>query len=77
LGSTLELGVATAFLAHIGVAFAEIRQCPIPSDVIGPLYHDADLVLDGAQIRDGAVIAPAGPGLGISLDLDQLNRYLR
>ena len=68
LGSTVELGVATAFLAHIGAAFEEIASCPIPSDVIGPLYHENDVVVSQPVIEDGFVHVPEGPGLGVELD---------
>ena len=68
LGSTVELGVATAFLAHIGAAFEEIAACPIPSDVIGPLYHENDVVVSQPLIEDGYVHVPEGPGLGVELD---------
>ena len=72
LGSTVELGIATAFLAHIGAAIDTIRDCPIPSDVIGPLYHEADIVRGGVRIERGAAHVPTGAGLGVELDEDAI-----
>lgn len=75
LGSTVELGVATAFLAQIGVAFDDIADCPVPSDVLGPLYHDGDVVAVQPAIHDGCMHVPAGPGLGVELDDDAVASY--
>lgn len=75
LGSTVELGIASAMLAQVGAASAQIHASPIPSDVIGPLYHDADVVTAGPVIVAGKVFPPPGPGLGVELDPDRL-RFL-
>jgi muconate cycloisomerase len=72
LGSTVELGVATAFMAHIGAAFDTIHHCPVPSDVIGPLYHDDDIVANGVVLADGHAHVPDGPGLGVELDEERV-----
>lgn len=76
LGSTIELGVATAFMAHIGAAFDTIHRCPVPSDVIGPLYHDDDIVANGVVLADGHAHVPAGPGLGVELDEERVAAHL-
>jgi L-alanine-DL-glutamate epimerase-like enolase superfamily enzyme len=75
LGGTVELGVATAMLAQIGSAIDTIRDCPVPSDVIGPLYHDADIVSTPLRIESGRALVPAGAGLGVELDEDALGRF--
>ena len=75
LGSTVELGVATAFLTQIGSVFETIRTCPVPSDVVGPLYHDEDIVRPPVRFEGGAVHLPAGPGLGVELDDDAISRF--
>jgi len=75
LGSTVELGVGTALVAQLGVAFDEFSDCPVPSDVIGPLYHEDDVVVEQPQIIDGYVHVPPGPGLGVSLDWERIKRY--
>ena len=76
LGSTVELGVATAFLAHIGAATPEIARCSVPSDVIGPLYHEGDIVAGPAvTIEGGFVTVVDGPGLGVELSDAAVERY--
>jgi L-alanine-DL-glutamate epimerase-like enolase superfamily enzyme len=74
LGSTFELGVATAALTHLGSAFDELALATIPSDVTGPLYHAEDIVLPPAKIVDGRILVPDGPGLGVDLDWDRIER---
>jgi muconate cycloisomerase len=75
LGSTIELGIATAFMAHIGAAFEDIALSPVPSDVIGPLYHEGDVVVSEVTLADGHAIVGPGAGLGVELDPDQFERY--
>ena len=75
IGSTVELGVATAFMAHIAASDANIATCPIPSDIIGPLYHEDDIVVDPPRLDAGVVYVPDGPGLGVELDEDRVRRY--
>ncbi len=75
LGSTIELGVATAFMTQIGAAFDTIHCCPVPSDVIGPLYHEGDIVVGGVVLADGEARVPDGPGLGIDLDDERVAAY--
>ncbi len=76
LGSTIELGVATAFMAHIGAAFDTIHRCPVPSDVIGPLYHEDDIVVNGVVLADGHARVPDGPGLGVELDEERVTAHM-
>jgi muconate cycloisomerase len=75
LGSTFELGIATAFLTHVGAAVDEIALGTIPSDVTGPLFHEHGLVSPPIRIADGYAYVPAGPGLGVELDADALRHY--
>jgi len=75
LGSNIELGVSTAMMTQLAAAFADIRDCPVPSDVIGPLYHEDDIVTAQPRIEGGYAYVPDGPGLGVELDLEKLERY--
>jgi muconate cycloisomerase len=68
LGSTFELGIASAHMLHLGAAFAEIRDCPVPSDILGPLYVERDIITRPLVLRDGCVEVPPGPGLGVEPD---------
>jgi muconate cycloisomerase len=69
-GSTFELGVATAHMLHLGAAYAAIRECPVPSDLPGPLYVERDIVARPIVVADGFAHVPDGPGLGVELDED-------
>jgi L-alanine-DL-glutamate epimerase-like enolase superfamily enzyme len=75
VGSTVELGVATAFMAHIAASDPNIASCPVPSDIIGPLYHEADIVVRQPRIEAGVVHAPETPGLGVDLDDDLVREF--
>ncbi|MDA0704172.1 MAG: mandelate racemase/muconate lactonizing protein [Proteobacteria bacterium] len=74
LGSTIELGINSAFMAHIGLSSPSIDGT-VPSDVIGPFYHERDIVQERFELENGAVVPPDGPGLGVSLDDDAVEAY--
>jgi muconate cycloisomerase len=74
LGSTLELGVHSAFMAHIGLSAPSIDGT-VPSDIIGPFYHERDIIRERLTFEGGGVCPPAGPGLGVTLDAEALAAY--
>ncbi len=75
MGSNLELGVATAAMAHLAAADQTIDSETYPADILGPLYHDHDLLTESVSIGPNGACPPEGPGLGVSLDEDALNTY--
>ncbi len=75
LGSNLELGVSTAMMIQLAAAFDEFRACPVPSDIIGPLYHSDDIVTRQPEIVGGSILVPEGPGLGVEIDWERVKRY--
>jgi L-alanine-DL-glutamate epimerase-like enolase superfamily enzyme len=75
LGSNIELGVSTAMMIQLAAAFDEIRACPVPSDIVGPMYHGDDIVTHQPQIAGGCIHVPDGPGLGVEIDWERVNRY--
>lgn len=75
LGSNIELGVSTAMMTQLAAAFDEFRECPVPSDIIGPLYHQDDIVVGRPEITAGHIQVPAGAGLGVELDWDRMKHY--
>jgi L-alanine-DL-glutamate epimerase-like enolase superfamily enzyme len=75
LGSNIELGVSTAMMIQLAAAFDEIRACPVPSDIVGPMYHGDDIVTRQPQIAWGCMHVPDGPGLGVEIDWERVNRY--
>ena len=74
LGSTIELGIGSAFMAHIGLSAPNIDGT-VPSDIIGPFYHDEDIITERLTFEDGGMAPPDGPGLGVTLNLDTIAKY--
>ena len=75
MGSNLELGIATAAMLHIGIAEPSIDNQRYPGDYLGPLYHQADLLTEPLELGPAIARVPEGPGLGVELDVDQLDHY--
>jgi len=71
-GAGLELGIAA--MSHIH-ACAAAKGCTIPSDTLGNLLREDDLVVQPMQVQDGYATVPQMPGLGVELDVDALKRY--
>jgi glucarate dehydratase len=71
LHSSHELGIATAARLHLAAATAHLSY---PIDVTH--WFHADDVIDGGPlpIRDGAIAVPTGPGLGVEIDPEALER---
>ena len=75
IGSNLELGIGTAAMLHVSVACAAFDHDACPADLIGPLYHDADMITQPLPLGPPHARVPTGPGLGVELDEEQLARY--
>jgi muconate cycloisomerase len=75
IGSNLELGVGTAAMLHVAATCATIDSETYPADIIGPLYHEADLITRPLTLGPAAAHLPDGPGLGVELDEEQLARW--
>jgi muconate cycloisomerase len=65
LGTTQELGLGTAAVAHVG---AVLPALPYPSDNVGPRLYTADVATPPVEYVDGHLVVPTGPGLGPSVD---------
>ncbi len=75
IGSNLELGIGSAAMLHLAVAVANIESETYPADILGPHYHVTDLLREPLSLQPNGATVPDGPGLGVSLDDDLLNRY--
>jgi muconate cycloisomerase len=64
LGSTLELWPGTAAQAHFGAVIGGLEY---PSDLVGPLMYQSDVVREPWQYRDGKLPVSDGLGLGVTL----------
>jgi L-alanine-DL-glutamate epimerase-like enolase superfamily enzyme len=72
IGSMPELGIGTAAQIHLGVAMTNLGP---DSDTCGVLYHAEDLLTHPLRIEGGFAYPPEGPGLGIDIDMDVLERW--
>lgn len=71
-GSGVDLGIADAAAVQ---ACAAAPSCTMPSDLIGHLIRVDDLIRQPLVTENGAVRVPDGPGLGIDLDEEAVQRY--
>ncbi|HWL51653.1 MAG TPA: enolase C-terminal domain-like protein [Chthoniobacteraceae bacterium] len=72
-GSGLDLGIATATQLHLA---ASAPNCRLPGDQAGPWLREATLLKTAFELEDGKIKLPAdGPGLGIQVDRDQIEKY--
>ncbi|VTS07834.1 mandelate racemase/muconate lactonizing enzyme family protein [Tuwongella immobilis] len=68
MGSNLELGIATAAMIHLAAATPEIACERFPADILGPLYHEFDVIREPLQLGPVFAEIPQAPGLGVELD---------
>jgi muconate cycloisomerase len=71
-GSGVDLGIAEAAYAHVCAASKSIT---LTSDICGETLRENDLIVEPLQIADGHVRVPEGPGLGVTLDEEAVDRY--
>ena len=72
IGTMGELQIASAAAAHLGVSCANI---PFTCDLVGPLRYDESIVHEPLRLEDGLLYPPEGPGLGVTLNWDVINRW--
>ncbi len=75
VGSNLEMGIASAAMAHLAASTTGIGAEEFPCDILGPLAYEEDLLVEPLEVRNGAVRPPDKPGLGVELDEGKLARY--
>lgn len=74
LGTTQELSVGTAAMAHLGASLATLDYT---SDPTGPELYTADIVKDKVIYEKGYLHVPSRgkAGLGMELDEEQIEKY--
>jgi muconate cycloisomerase len=74
IGSNLELDLATAAMCHLSVATPEVAAERYHGDILGPLYHEVSIARNPVRIEAGLAHCPTGPGLGVDLDWETVER---
>jgi muconate cycloisomerase len=70
-GKTAESSIASAAVAHLAATLPQVNW-----DVsVTNQYLAADIVRNPVRIRDGHILPPEGPGLGIEVDEDLVGRF--
>jgi L-alanine-DL-glutamate epimerase-like enolase superfamily enzyme len=75
VGSNLELGIGSAAMLHLACAVLNIDSETYPADILGPHYHESDLLTQSLALDPHGAKVPSGPGLGVELDDEKLRRY--
>ncbi|MBT5058540.1 MAG: hypothetical protein HOM68_18510 [Gemmatimonadetes bacterium] len=70
-GSAHELGILDAAILH---ACAAAPACTLPSDILS-CQREHNLLTTSLDVVDSCIRVPDGPGLGVELDEDALQRY--
>ena len=72
LGSTIELGPGTAASVHLAIASASVS---VPSDLVGPGLLEDDICTTPFSLEGGELTPFEGPGLGVDLDEESMERW--
>lgn len=74
LGTTQELSVGTAAMAHLGSALVNLDYT---SDPTGPELYVDDIAVHPVKYENGYLIVPDRnlPGLGVELDREKIEKY--
>lgn len=75
IGSNLEWDLGTAAMAHFIVATPNMQIEQYPGDLLGPDYHEFSIARNPLVIKGPLTTLGAGPGLGVDLDLQIVERY--
>jgi muconate cycloisomerase len=67
IGSNLEREVATAAMAHVTVATANLQCERFPGDLIGPVYFEQTLTTEPLRYQADRLWVPEGAGLGVNV----------
>ena len=73
-GTMLESSIGTAANLHV---YASLPQLHEGCELIGPSCWPPRSSRSLSRLRDGHVLVPAGPGIGVSLDEERVAHYAR
>ncbi|MDX2039394.1 MAG: enolase C-terminal domain-like protein [Isosphaeraceae bacterium] len=74
IGSNLEWDVGAAAMLQLIAATPNLRIEEIPGDCLGPIYHELRIVRRPIEIAGPLATLPEGPGLGVEVDWDLVER---
>lgn len=72
--ANLHLVASTAAVTEAGVFPVTTVEGQEPTTMAGKMYLD-DIVTESFTYRDGALLVPHGPGLGVELDSERVAKY--
>ncbi|MDG5787223.1 mandelate racemase/muconate lactonizing enzyme family protein [Evansella sp. AB-P1] len=74
IGTTQELSIGTAAMAHLGSTLTNLNYT---SDPTGPELYVGDIVKEGVKYEDGYLIVPdrSKVGLGMEIDWEKVEKY--
>jgi muconate cycloisomerase len=84
VNGSVETGVGNLANVHLAAAApAATLSCVIPVSTpaqfqngqVGGIYYRDDLIVSPMKLVDGAIDVPVGPGMGIDIDLDKVEKY--
>ncbi len=73
VGSNGEMGLGAAAQIHVACAAASLAA--LPSDIIGHLYYDEDILRSPVPIDGRRASLPGGPGLGVEPSAAMTRRF--
>jgi muconate cycloisomerase len=84
LNGSVETGVGNLANVHLAAAAPSVTMsCVVPvstpekelGDRIAGIYYRDDLLVHGLRFEAGAIVLPEGPGFGIDVDPEKIERY--
>ena len=67
----MDLGVYDMASVHC----AAVAGCELPSDIIGHAFREHNLLTKPLPFKDGCIVVPDAPGLGVELDMEAIEKY--
>lgn len=75
IGSNLEWDVGAAAMLHFIIATKNMDVEHYPGDCLGPFYHEVSIARNPLKIEGPFSTLNDGPGLGIDVDWDVVERF--
>jgi muconate cycloisomerase len=84
VGGSIEMGIGNAANLHLAAATRNAwlpSVCPVTTvdgtdgPTVAGVYYVDDVVSEPFGFRDGMVVLPDGPGLGVDVDVEKIRKY--